>query len=49
MVQKMKTGLCVLALLLALLAAYTQELAYRSLPNSGTAVRPAPFAVVQVR
>ncbi len=47
MTEKIKTGLCVLALLLALLAAYTQEMAYRSLPDRGTAVQPASFVVVQ--
>ena len=49
MTEKIKTGLCVLALLMSLLAAYTQEMAYRSLPVAGTAVQPAPFAAIQIK
>ena len=47
MTEKIKTGLCFLALLMSLLAAYTQEMAYRSLPDGRTAVQPAPFVAVQ--
>ena len=42
MTEKIKTGLCVLARLLALLAAYNQEMSYRNTP----AVQPAPFAAL---
>ena len=49
MVQKMKTGLCVLALLLALLAAYSQEMSYRSDQAARTAVQPAPFTAVKIQ
>ena len=49
MTEKIKTGLCVLALLLALLAAYTQEMAFRNTQAKGTAVQPAPFAAVQLQ
>ena len=46
MTQKIKTGLCVLALLLAVLAAYVQETAYQQ--NAGNQAPPVPFAVVRV-
>ncbi|MCI8676704.1 MAG: hypothetical protein K2P16_07490 [Lawsonibacter sp.] len=49
MTEKIKTGLCVLALLLALLAAYTQEMSARTGPMAGTAVQPAPFAAIQIK
>ena len=49
MTEKIKTGLCVLALLLALLAAYTQEMSARNTLAEKPASRPAPFTVVQVR
>lgn len=42
MTEKIKTGLCVLALLLALLAAYHQEMSYRNTPM----VQPAPIAAL---
>lgn len=45
MTQKIKTGLCVLALLLAVLAAYVQEMTYQQ--NAGNQPPPVPFAVVQ--
>lgn len=47
MTQKIKTGLCILALLLAVLAAYVQETNHQQ--NGGTLVQPAPFALVQIR
>ena len=49
MTEKIKTGLCVLALLLALLAAYAQEMSYRSDQAARTAVQPAPFTAVQIQ
>ena len=36
-----------LPLLMSLLAAYTQGMAYRSLPDGRTVVQPAPFVAVQ--
>ena len=44
MTEKIKTGLCVLALLLSLLAAYKQEMAYRNGPAAGNQIQPAPFS-----
>ena len=44
MTEKIKTGL-----LLALLAAYTQEMSARTGPMAGTAVQPAPFAAIQIK
>lgn len=46
MTEKIKTGLCVLALLLALMAAYTQEMSYRNAPAGAEAVQPAPFSAL---
>ncbi|WP_160634760.1 hypothetical protein [Pseudoflavonifractor sp. 60] len=46
MTQKIKTGLCILALLLALLAAYRQESAIRQSAAPGTLVQPAPFSAL---
>ncbi len=47
MAQKIKTGFCVVTLLLAVLAAYVQETNHQQ--NGGTLVQPAPFTLVQVR
>lgn len=49
MLQKIKTGLCVLALLLALLAAYAQEISYQSGQTAGSAFQPAPFAAAEIK
>ena len=46
MTEKIKTGLCVLALLLSLWMAYVQEMSWRNAPAERTAVQPAPFAAV---
>lgn len=48
MTEKIKTGLCIFALLLALLAAYVQETSFQRLASK-TPVQLAPFAVVQVK
>lgn len=49
MAEKFKTGLCVLALLLALLAAYMQERSFQQEASKGTAVQRSPFdTVVQI-
>ena len=44
MTEKIKTGLCVCALLLALLAAYVQEVNWPDRTAGQTAVQPASFA-----
>lgn len=44
MTEKIKTGLCAAALLLALLAAYRQEMAFRSSPSPHALSQPAPFS-----
>ena len=49
MTEKVKTGLCVLTLLLAVLAACVQEITFRGLPPARTAVQPAPFAAVRMK
>lgn len=50
MTEKMKTGLCAAALLLALLAAYVQETTWQNESPAGTTCQPAPFAAtVDVR
>ncbi len=49
MTEKIKTGLCIFALLLALMAAYTQEMRDRDRAAGGTAVQPVPFAAVQIK
>ncbi|MCI9156184.1 MAG: hypothetical protein HFF44_04480 [Lawsonibacter sp.] len=46
MSEKIKTGLCVFALLLALLAAYTQETAYQA--DCRAMIQPGPFTAVQI-
>ena len=46
MTQKIKTGLCVLALLLAILAAYVQEMSCRQSADLGSGARQGPFATV---
>lgn len=48
MTQKIKTGLCVFALLLALLAAYTQEMSYRN-GLAGSAAYPGPFSAALMK
>lgn len=46
MTEKIKTGLCVFALLLALLAAYVQETVYQA--DRRAVVQPGPFTAVQI-
>lgn len=46
MTEKFKTGLCVLALLLAMLAAYAQEISCRQSADPGSGARQGPFATV---
>ena len=50
MTEKFKTGLCVLALLLAILAAYVQEMTFQQTAAVRVAVQPAaPFAAIQIK
>ena len=49
MTEKIKTGLCVLALLLSLWMAYAQEMSYRNAQANGDPVQPAPFGVTQIQ
>ena len=49
MTEKIKTGLCVFALLLALLAAYVQEVSFQQGAPTGTLVQPGPFTAVQIK
>ncbi|MCI9353090.1 MAG: hypothetical protein HFF58_07560 [Lawsonibacter sp.] len=44
MTEKIKTGLCVCALLLALLAAYVQERSWPESAANRVMIQPAPFA-----
>ncbi len=46
MTEKIKTGLCVCALLLALLAAYVQERSWPERTADRIMIQPAPFAAV---
>lgn len=49
MTEKIKNGLCIFALLLALLAAYMQEVSFQRGDSIGTSVQPGPFLVAQVK
>ena len=49
MPETIKTGLCVFALLLALLAAYVQEVSFQQGGPAGALVQTGPFTAVQVK